>query len=249
MAITPILYLIGLSFPTGILIGLTGIGGAALMTPLLILIIGVTPALAVGTDLVYATVTKTLGAAMHWKLGHVDLSLVKKLLSASLPAGIAGAVAATYLHRHSDAQLKIAVGVVLIFVVAVLLFQKTVPASKPVRHLDLATLACGAFVGFLVGLTSIGSGSLILPFLLIGPRLTTVRAVGTDIFHAAILAAFTAAVHATAGEVQWSLIPWLLAGSLPGVAIGSRLAPRLPQTMLRTVLILILFLSAIKLIA
>lgn len=243
-------YLIALSFPTGILIGLTGIGGAALMTPLLILVIGTPPALAVGTDLVYATITKTLGAAVHWKLGHVDLAVVKKLLSASLPAGILGAVTTIYFHRHSDANLKTAIGVVLIFVAAVLLLQRTPPATKtPPRNLGPITLACGAFVGFLVGLTSIGSGSLILPFLLLGHRLSTVRAVGTDIFHAAILAAFTAAVHVAVGGVQWTLIPWLLAGSLPGVAIGSRFAPRLPQPILRAVLILILFISAAKLIA
>jgi len=90
---------------------------------------------------------------------------------------------------------------------------------------------------------------LILPFLLVGHRLTPVRAVGTDIFHAAILAAVTAAVHVASGGVQWSLVPWLLAGSLPGVAIGSRLAPRLPQPILRAVLIAILFVSAVKLIA
>lgn len=248
MEITSILYLIGLSFPTGILIGLTGIGGAALMTPLLILIIGTPPALAVGTDLVYATITKALGAAVHWKLGHVDLAVVRKLLSASLPAGVLGAMTTIYLR--SDVHLRTAIGVVLIFVVAVLLLQRTAPATKPpIRHLGPITIACGALVGFLVGLTSIGSGSLILPFLLLGHRLTTVRAVGTDIFHAAILAAFTAAVHVAVGGVQWTLIPWLLAGSLPGVAIGSRLAPRLPQPILRAVLILILFISAAKLIA
>jgi uncharacterized membrane protein YfcA len=249
MEIISTFYLVGLSFPTGILIGLTGIGGAALMTPLLILVIGITPALAVGTDLVYATITKALGAGMHWRLGHVDLPVVRRLLWASLPAGTAGAITTTYINRHSGTYLKTTIGVVLIFVVAVLLIQKTIPASRPTRHLPAATLACGALVGFLVGLTSIGSGSLILPFLLLGHRLTTVRAVGTDIFHGAILAAFAAAVHVAAGDVQWGLIPWLLAGSLPGVAIGSRLAPRLPQAMLRAVLILILFLSAIKLIA
>jgi uncharacterized protein len=247
MEITEALYLVGLSFPTGILIGLTGIGGAALMTPLLILIIGVTPALAVGTDLVYATITKALGATMHWKQGHVDLTAVKTLLSTSVPAGILGAFLARAIH--SDAQLRIAIGLVLIFVVLVLLVQKNVSSLKPVRHLNRMTLACGAFVGFLVGLTSIGSGSLILPFLLLGHRLTPVRAVGTDIFHAAILAAFTAAVHVMSGSVQWSLLPWLLAGSLPGVAIGSRLAPRLPQPILRAVLIAILFVSAVKLVA
>jgi uncharacterized protein len=249
MAITEILYLVGLSFPTGMLIGLTGIGGAALMTPLLILIIGVTPALAVGTDLVYATITKALGAVMHWKQGHVDLRVVRKLASASLPAGILGALTATALHRRSDAHLKTTIGIVLVFVVIVLLFQRNATTAKTARHIDLMTLACGAFVGFLVGLTSIGSGSLILPFLLLGHRLTTVRAIGTDIFHAAILAALTAAVHVASGSVQWSLVPWLLAGSLPGVAIGSRLAPRLPQPILRSVLILVLLMSAVKLIA
>ena len=252
MEIGSALSLVALSFPTGLLIGLTGIGGAALMTPMLILVIGATPSLAVGTDLVYATITKALGAAVHWKLGHVDLRIVRMLLSASLPAGILGALTMSYLDRGSDAHLKIAIGVVLIFVVAVLIFQKNTPEQNVLRagkRLDLMTLAFGAFIGFLVGLTSIGSGSLILPFLLLGHRLSTVRAVGTDIFHAAILAAFTAAVHVAVGGVQWSLVPWLLAGSLPGVAIGSRLSPRLPRPALRIVLIAVLLISAFKLIA
>jgi uncharacterized protein len=116
-------------------------------------------------------------------------------------------------------------------------------------RLIVVTLAYVAAAGFLVGLTSIGSGSLILPLIIIVNRLPIVRAVGTDIIHAAILVAFSAALHVSIGAVNWEAVPWLLAGSMPGVVIGSRLAPRLPERSLRFVVLAVLLVSAFRLLS
>ncbi len=245
-------YLVAISFPAGLLIGLTGVGGAALMTPLLILIFGARPDVAVGTDLVYAGITKAIGSAAHWRLKHVDARLACILASASLPASAVGTFAMLHVERgpHADARLKMIIGVVLIAVAGVLIFP-----VQPSKSWDLSgsrlipvTLIYGAVVGFLVGLTSVGSGSLILPFLVIAHGLPPVRAVGTDIFHAMLLLAFSAVLHSWTSSVQWEMIPWLVLGSCPGVILGSRLAPRLPDRALRVVLVLVLLVSAAQLI-
>lgn len=244
-------YLVAVSFPTGILIGLTGIGGAALMTPLLILVFGFNPGAAIGTDLVYSMFTKVAGSWLHWKQGHVDLRVVGVLASASLPAAALGTSAMTSLHSsfRGDARLKAIIGVVLLIVASIsMLRSRKLIAPRTGIPLILATLAYAAVAGFLVGLTSIGSGSLILPLLVIVNRLPIVRAVGTDIFHAAILVAFSAALHVSIGAVNWEAVPWLLAGSIPGVVIGSRLAPRVPERTLRLVVLAILLVSALKLL-
>lgn len=245
-------YLLAASFPTGILIGLTGIGGAALMTPLLILVFGFDPSVAIGTDLVYSMFTKVAGSWLHWKQGHVDLRLVSILASASLPAAALGTLAMTSLHSsfRGEARLKAMIGVVLLIVAGVAMLRpRALVIPTPGMRLTFATLAYAAAAGFLVGLTSIGSGSLILPLIVIVNRLPVVRAVGTDIFHAAILVAFSAALHATIGAVNWEAVPWLLAGSIPGVAIGSRLAPRLPERTLRLVVLAVLLVSAFRLLS
>ena len=244
-------YLVAISFPAGILVGLTGVGGAALMTPLLILIFGLPPDIAVGTDLVYAGITKAFGAAAHWRLKHVDARLACILASASLPASALGTFAMLHVDRgpHADARLRLIIGVVLIAVAGVLMFPVRPSESWSLSgpRLILLTLVYGAVIGFLVGLTSVGSGSLILPFLVIAHRLPPVRAVGTDIFHAMILLAFSAVLHSWTSSVQWEMIPWLVLGSCPGVILGSRLAPRLPDRALRVVLVLVLLVSAVQL--
>ena len=247
------LYLIAIGFPTGVLVGLTGIGGAALMTPVLILVLGVAPELAVGTDLVYATVTKTVGAAVHWRLGHVDLRVVGQLASASLPAGAAGVFLAVRLGE-TQGVLKAVIGVALILAAIALSIQRAPTDSSDPRwspsvpRIRIATLACGAVVGFLVGLTSIGSGSLVLPFLILIRHLPTARAVGSDVLHAAILVGFTALLHAQFGGVQWRLLPWLLAGSIPGAMLGSVMTKWLPRATLRPLLTVLILVSAVKLL-
>jgi uncharacterized membrane protein YfcA len=244
-------YLLAVSFPTGILIGLTGIGGAALMTPLLILLFGLNPSVAIGTDLVYSMFTKVAGSWLHWKQGHVDLRLVSILASASLPASALGTLAMTSLHSslRGEARLKGVIGVVLLIVAGVSMLRWTGWIAPRAGIRLIVTLAYAATAGFLVGLTSIGSGSLILPLIIIVNRLPVVRAVGTDIFHAAILVAFSAALHMSIGAVNWVAVPWLLVGSLPGVVIGSRLAPRLPERTLRLVVLVVLLVSAFRLLS
>ena len=245
-------YLVAVSFPIGILIGLTGIGGAALMTPFLILGLGARPDLAIGTDLVYSMFTKAAGSWLHWKQGHVDLRLAGKLAVASLPSAALGTLAMTSLHRgaNGDARLKAVIGGVLLIVAAVsILRPRNHSAPAAGIRLTVATLAYASIAGFLVGMTSIGSGSLILPLLMIVNRLPVVRAVGTDIFHAAMLVAFSSALHASIGGVNWEVVPWLLLGSIPGVVIGSRLAPRLPERTMRLVVLAVLLVSAFKLLS
>jgi len=236
--------------------GLTGIGGAAIMTPMLILVLGTKPHLAVGTDLVYATLTKVFGAAVHWRLKHVDLGMVWRLAAGSVPGGVVGTLAETGLGPDAaDAILRIGIGLVVLLVAAVILFQQAFPKLGYgvfrwiTKRRTAATIVYGAVIGFAVGLTSVGSGSLILPFLLIVHRLTIGKAVGTDVFHGAVLMGVTAGFHVALGSVQWDLIPGLLAGSIPGVTLGSFLAPRLPQALLKIVLVSVLILTACMLLA
>ncbi len=245
-----------MGFGVGFIVGLTGMGGATLMTPFLILVLGVRSSFAIGTDLVYASVTKILGAVIHWKQGTVDPRIVRTLAMGSLPAGIAGSLAVYAMGRVSpsaDRYLRDAIGLTLLAVTAALALGGRWRRGKPpqwrsARRRDLATAGWGALIGAVVGFTSIGSGTLILPFLVWAYDVPAARLVGTDIVHAAILLAVTGAFFSGFGTVQWGVLPWLLAGSLPGVALGSRLAPRLPEKALRVILMAVLLVSAWKLI-
>lgn len=247
----PALSMVLLSFFTGILIGLTSIGGAALVTPFLILVAGMRPDLAVGTDLVYSMFTKLLAAWLYWKQGVVDLRLVRTLALASLPASAIGTLLMMKLHNGvtGDGRVKTAVGASLVIVAVVSLIPYRKPRTEGSSSMRMAfTVAYAASAGFFVGLTSIGSGTLILPFLLAINRLPPIQAIGTDIFHAAVLTGVTALLHARYGAVQWDTVFWLVLGSAPGIVIGSRLALRLPEKPLRAAILSILLFSAYKLI-
>jgi uncharacterized membrane protein YfcA len=243
-------------FAIGVLIGLTGMGGGALMTPFLILVLGTRPTIAVGTDLVYGAVTKIFGAILHWRQGTVDLRLAGRLASASVPAGLV----AVFLLRQmpqagvdADAAIRRALGVVLILVSILLLarLRGTLPLPVPERwRLALqgrGTYVAGGIVGALVGFTSVGSGSLLVPFLISVYHLSASRIVGTDVFHAAILITATAAGHAQGGTVDWTLAASLLLGSIPGVTLGSWMAPRVPSQILRAGLAALLLLTGVNL--
>lgn len=244
-----------MGFGVGFIVGLTSMGGATLMTPFLILVLGVRPHLAVGTDLVYASPTKSVGALIHWKQGLVDLRIARTMALGSLPAGVAGSLAVYAVGRLSppaDRYLRDSIGITLLAVTAALALRGRWHGRRPARwrsarRRDLATVAWGALIGAVVGFTSIGSGTLILPFLVWAYDVPAARLVGTDVFHAAILLTATGSVLAGLGGVQWDVLPWLLAGSLPGVTLGSRLAPRLPEKALRLVLMAVLLVSAWKL--
>ena len=243
-----------MSFFVGFMIGLTSMGGAALMTPFLILGGGLTPAIAVGTDLIYGAVTKWFGSLVHWRQGNIDVKLALRLACGSVPAGALGVLTVAYLQRHNvavDTYLRRGLGVMLTLVAIIILIRAFIPVSEKreqTRAQGPLTIALGAVVGFAVGLTSIGSGSLMLPVLALLYGLPMARLVGTDVFHAAILVSATGLLHWGAGNVNWGLVPWLLMGSLPGVWMGSRLAAFLPQKMLRVGLALTLLATGVRLV-
>ena len=226
--------LLAMSFAVGILIGITSMGGAALMAPFLILVLGVRPVTAVGTDLVYGAITKIVGAWVHLRQGTVELAVVRKLALGSVPGGLAGSLAVILLPRftqHAEHDVRVAIGVLLMAVAAILLarmlvrFPEGTVESRSGFLYERGTVIWGGVVGFCVGATSVGSGSLLAPFLMLLYPSKTAKVVGTDVFHAAILVSVTGLVHGVSGGVEWNLVPVLLAGSIPGVLVGSRLAP------------------------
>jgi uncharacterized membrane protein YfcA len=231
-------------------------GGAALMAPFLILVVGVRPVTAVGTDLVYGAVTKIIGAWVHFRQGTVDLPVVKKLATGSVPGGLMGALLVILLPRvthNAEQYVQKAIGGLLVMVAVVLVARMLLPipeATPSVKRLkflhEKGTVIWGAVVGFCVGATSVGSGSLLAPFLMLLYPSKTSKVVGTDVFHAAILVSVTGLAHATSSGVEWSLIPTLLAGSIPGVLLGSRLSAYIPARPLRTGLAALLLLTGYR---
>ena len=228
-----------------------------MVTPFLILFVGLRPVLAIGTDLVYSAFTKLAGAWMHWRQGTVDMGMVVRLATGSVPGGIAGVLLVQWLRSGGmdpDPYLRRAIGVVLLLVASLLLYR-TFWRDSALNRLSLAArphgrlaIVWGAFVGFAVGLTSVGSGSLIAPFLLLSYPTAPARVVGTDVFHAAVLVSATAFLHANVGHVDWNLMPVLLMGSIPGVLLGSYIAPRLPVRSLRLGLSVVLLVMGAKLV-
>ena len=246
-----------MGFFIGTLIGLTGMGGGALMTPFLILVLGTRPMVAVGTDLVYGAITKLAGAGLHWRQGTVDVRLALRLAAASVPAGVLAVLTMRIMGESgADADLVVrrALGIVLILVAVVLIARirgaQLMPMPERWRLIlqGRGTYVAGAIVGAMVGFTSVGSGSLLVPFLVSVYPLTSARIVGTDVFHAAILITVTAAGHAQGGTVDWPLAMNLLVGSVPGVVVGSWMAPRVPSTALRVGLAILLLLTGVNLL-
>ena len=246
--------LICVGFLVGCLVGLTSMGGAALMTPFLILVLGVRPVLAVGTDLAYGAVTKVFGAAVHWRQRTVDFAIVRRLAMGSVPGGVAGVLAVEYLRKagyNPDLLVRRSLGVALVIVAILLLGRTLLRESDKLQvpeWLRAAVPLWGAVVGFAVGFTSVGSGSLIAPMLMVLYPMPAARVVGTDLFHAAILVVCTSALYAQAGQVDWVLASTLLIGSIPGVFVGSMLAPHLPQKGMRIGLCALLLATGIKLV-
>jgi uncharacterized protein len=246
----------------GALVGLTGVGGGSLLTPLLILLFGVNPVTAVGTDLLYGAITKTAGGYKHYRQHTVDVPLAWWMAIGSVPAAIVGVLTLELLEgslgdSFDDLLVSAVAGAVLFAGVAVL--ARAVFASKlaagerdsvPLytRH-KVAAVAVGGFVGFVLGVTSVGSGALIGVALILAFRLAPHRIVGTDVFHAAILLWAAAAAHAISGNVDIVLAANLLLGSIPGVWVGSHASVRLPVGALRAVLATVLVASGLALSA
>jgi uncharacterized membrane protein YfcA len=253
----------------GTLIGLTGMGGGSLTTPFLILFAGVRPVLAVGTDLIYSAATKWLGAAVHLRQRTVDLRLAAMLGLGSVPASLIGVRVVNGLGGSADEVVAKGLGAALILVAGVLLLRRPIEralkrrtvtrsgwpgASDPSSSLRprvgaLATVGLGAAVGFLVGFTSVGSGTLIVAaLLLLYPALPLGKVVGTDVMQAALLTSVAGVAYLGLGQVDLSLAAALLAGSLPGVVIGSRLSAKAPEHVLQPVLAGVLMLAGARLL-
>ena len=255
----PIIVIFG--FGIGLLIGMTGMGGGSLMTPLLILAFGVQPVTAVGTDIFYGAITKTAGAWRHLKHHTVHRGIALWLAVGSVPMAIAGVWLIEILqHRYGEDDVnKVVLGMVasalLVVGVATLiraLFLRDVIPERSAMHLYrrhiVAAIITGAVTGFVIGLTSAGSGTLIALVLIAVFRLTPQRVVGTDVFHAAILLWAAGLAHWVGGNVDLGLAANILVGSIPGVLIGSQLAVKVPTGFLRNALGLVLIASSIALI-
>lgn len=255
------LLVVGFGFGVGILVGMTGIGGGALMTPLLVLFIGTSPLTAVGTDLAYGAITKTVGAYKHWQQKTVDLTLSSWMALGSVPAAVGGVYVVGVLrkiyggHEFDEVMLYLlagAIGFTGVVTLARAIFLKQLIARErdtivmQARH-KIAAVLLGLSVGFVLGVTSAGSGSLIALGLILIFRLTPYRVVGTDVFHAAILLWAGAIAHLIAGNIDYWLAGTILIGSIPGVWIGSHMSIRLPAGTLRTVLGVVLIGAALGL--
>jgi uncharacterized protein len=219
------------------------------MTPLLILLFGIKPVTAIGTDLAYAAVTKTVGGYKHFRQGTVDLSLSTWMALGSVPAAVGGVYALAAIerasgHRFDSLLLAVLAGAILLTGVVTLgrallvkgLAERERGEFPLERRHKLAAVVVGVFVGFMLGVTSAGSGALIALFLILAFRLIPSRVVGTDVFHAAILLWAAALAHVVAGNVDFALAGTILLGSVPGVWVGSHWSVRIPVGVLRTVL-------------
>ena len=258
VVVDPMIVLFGLG--VGLLVGLTGMGGGTIMTPLLILLFGVKPVTAIGTDIAYAAVTKTVGAVKHWRQKTVDLKLSTWMALGSVPSALGGVVVlskleAAYGKGFDNVVLALVAGALLLTGVAMfarILFVggRSERDSVPMhRREKIGAVAMGVFVGFVLGVTSAGSGALIAVGLILGFRLVPHRVVGTDVFHAAFLLWAAAIAHVIAGNVDYGLAANIVLGSAPGIWIGSHLSVRTPVAQLRIALTLVILASGLGLAA
>src|SRR3954463_921725 len=243
----------------GIIVGLTGMGGGALMTPILVLFFGVPPIAAVSSDLAASAVMKPFGGFVHARRGTVNWKLVGWLCLGSVPSAFAGVLLLRLIGDDATMQhtIKIALGVALLLAAGGLVLKawaarrrgagSTSPAQIQVR--PIPTLLLGAFGGLVVGLTSVGSGSLIIVILLaMYPKLRANDLVGTDLVQAIPLVMAAALGHALFGDLKLDIAGAVLVGSIPGVLIGARISSRAPVGLVRTALVIVLLASALKLL-
>jgi uncharacterized membrane protein YfcA len=241
-------------FLIGAIVGLTGMGGGSLMTPILVILFGFKPTYAVGTDIVHGAIFKSFGAVRHRRLGTVHARLTVWMFLGSGPLSLLGVYVSH--HIHAESQMSYAVGGALVAgglgFLAKSFVKRGIKASDApflltTRDKAIA-VAIGAVFGFVVGLTSVGSGTFFgLVMVLVYP-LTMPKIVGTDIFHAAALLWVAGVGHMVAGNVDYHATAWLLTGSIPGVLLSSRFTVKLPDIILRVALGTILLLSGLKLL-
>jgi len=263
----------------GFLVGLTGMGGGSLLAPIMILFFRIPPVWAVGTDIAYSTVTKALGSVVHIRQKNVNFKVALWLACGSVPATLLSVGLVQYIRKHYGAMVNgvilHALGFTLVLVAVLLILkpfilryfdQRRMEKQKQEaligeisstersknwekRYRPIVTAMVGAVVGFLVGLTSVGSGTLIIVSIaFLFPRLTSKELVGTDIFQAFMLLASGAIAYIVAGTINWPIVGMLLIGSLPGVYLGSKSSKFIPERYMRPVLATVLAISGLKLI-
>ena len=250
MDLTPTLF----GLLVGFLVGLTGVGGGSLMTPFLVAVMGVSAPTAIGTDMVFATLTKFTGSVQHYRQQSVNLEVAIFLGMGSIPAGLLGVATLEWIEGSFDAEtvrsiMITIIAVTLVLVGASLIIRNFLPErendprpgvwdgkSRMSRRRRAYTVVFGAMGGYLVGLTSIGSGSVMAVILLLLYPIAPAVIVGTDIAHASVLSLVVGLAHMTQGNVDFALAGSLLLGGVPGVLVGSRVAPWLPGRPLKMIL-------------
>jgi hypothetical protein len=240
----------------GILVGLTGVGGGILLLPILTSVLGVPPIIAVGSDAVVNCVTKIGAGLVHWRRGNVNWRLIVTLLSGSVPGAILGVVFLTQFHaRHGNGVnhfLKIAIAILLVTIPIISLLARPSATSGPIAGKgkigkeDYGVAVIGLVVGVLVGVTSIGSGTVTLMLLLVFYGFAPAVLVGTDVIHALLLTAVTALLQMKFGNVEYSLVGYILIGSIPGGLIGAYIANRIPSKRLKQVLFVVLITFGVR---
>ena len=243
----------------GIVVGLTGMGGGALMTPILVIGFGIEPLAAVSSDLVAAVVMKPIGGSIHFRRGTVHTGLVKWLALGSVPGALIGSYVVSHLSGDVGDTIKTVLGVVLLIAACAMLVRGYLSNRRgpgvtgddalrvPVKR--AATLTIGFLGGTIVGMTSVGSGSLmIVALMLLYPTLSSKELVGTDLVQAVPLVLAAAIGHLIWGEFEFGLTSSLLIGAVPGVIIGAHVSSRAPDAIIRPILVLVLALSGLKLL-
>jgi len=249
-------------FAVGAIVGLTGVGGGSLMTPLLVLLFGIHPSVAVGTDLLYAAITKTGGTLAHGLKGTVDWQITRRLASGSIPASVITLVLVGNFApgglEGATALIKFALGIALLLTAVALIFRRQIQGyalarfggtPNPARTARLTVLV-GAVLGVLVSISSVGAGALgVTALFFLYPAMPALRIVGSDIAHAVPLTLVAGIGHWMLGSVDWFLLGSLIIGSLPGIWVGSHVSMRVPDRVLRPILATMLVLVGAKLIA
>ena len=256
-AINPLFALSG--FLVGLLVGLTGVGGGSLMTPLLVLIFGVQATTAVGTDLLYAAVTKSGGTVVHHRRGTIDWRVTRRLATGSAPAAIITLTVLFKLGLRGGSSpplitIVLACGLILTAICVIShrrlrMLTATRGSGPDPRRVAVLTMIAGVILGVLVTLSSVGAGAIgMTALVLLYPRIPIAKLVGSDIAHAVPLTLIGGVGHWLLGSVNWPLLSSLLIGSLPGIYVGSHLAARVPDKILRPVLATTLLLVGIRML-
>jgi uncharacterized membrane protein YfcA len=245
-------------FGIGAIVGMTGVGGGSLMTPLLIGVFKLNPAVAIGTDLWFAAITKSGGAWAHHRHGHVDYRITGLMLAGSIPASLATVALMHYtgVTKGWASALTFALGIALLLTAVTIAYRSAWQALGlrlerwlPESRKNVLTVVAGFLLGVLVSLSSIGAGALgATLILLLYPRLPAHRLVGTDIAHAVPLTLVAGIGHATLGHVDWGLLGALLIGSLPGIWLGAQLTKVMPDKLVRALLCVSLVTAGLKVI-